>query len=246
MRSKYCLTKKDVFIAFGCVVILLANLGTVGSGGRRRAKEAVCLSNLKRWGVVLLTFANDNGGYFTDRSDAVWWPETLWSYYKNRRLLLCPDATRTREASASNPFMAWLDWMDIDGDNQEEYVVGSYVINYWISKDPSTGFWRTPHVQDAQHVPILSDGQWKDMQPYPWDEPPECESCLWTPGAQEIRRTCVNRHNGGVNAVFMDGSVRKVGLKFLWILDWHRDWPIPESVPLPVWPAWMENFRNPD
>jgi hypothetical protein len=42
----------------------------------------------------------------------------------------------------------------------------------------------------------------------------------------------------------MDGSVRKVGLKFLWRLEWHREWA--EDFPLPVWPMWMETFKSPD
>ena len=35
---------------------------------------------------------------------------------------------------------------------------------------------------------------------------------------------CMNRHNGGVNGLFMGWSVRKVGLKELWTLKWHRQY----------------------
>jgi hypothetical protein len=42
------LTKTDVFIALACIAFLLANLGAVGSGSRRRAKEGVCASNVNR------------------------------------------------------------------------------------------------------------------------------------------------------------------------------------------------------
>ena len=42
------------------------------------------------------------------------------------------------------------------------------------------------------------------------------------PGTNEMNRVCVDRHNGFVNSVFADWSVRKVGLKELWTLKWHR------------------------
>jgi prepilin-type processing-associated H-X9-DG protein len=82
-----------------------------------------------------------------------------------------------------------------------------------------------------------------EMQPYPEDEPLFYEQDLWTPGPyNEMRRGCVSRHNGAVNAVFLDISARKIGLKELWKLKWHREWP--EDYPPPMWPEWMENFKD--
>lgn len=56
---------------------------------------------------------------------------------------------------------------------------------------------------------------------------------------------CIKRHDGFVNSSFLDWSVRKVGLKGLWKLRWHRrfdtsgPWTqaggcVPED-----WPQWM-------
>ena len=61
----------------------------------------------------------------------------------------------------------------------------------------------------------------------------------------EIRSACLNRHNEAVNVLFFDFSVRRTGLKELWLLWWHRDWPIPTAWPLPIWPAWMEHMKDP-
>ncbi|MHC4620891.1 MAG: hypothetical protein ACYTEQ_24355, partial [Planctomycetota bacterium] len=67
---------------------------------------------------------------------------------------------------------------------------------------------------------------------------------LWTSGPfDEVRRACISRHKDGVNTLFLDLSVRKVGPKQLWKLRWHREWP--EDYPLPVWPEWMSNFKEP-
>ena len=60
--------KKDVVVALGCVVFLLASLGAVGDSGRKRAKEAVCLSNLRQWGTIWAMYTDDNNGYFPRRT----------------------------------------------------------------------------------------------------------------------------------------------------------------------------------
>ncbi|MGB2862020.1 MAG: hypothetical protein WBC05_01735 [Sedimentisphaerales bacterium] len=61
---------------------------------------------------------------------------------------------------------------------------------------------------------------------------------------------CINRHEGYVNGVFMDWSVRKIGLKELWTLKWHRDfntagyWTTAGGVVQENWPQWMRRFRD--
>jgi prepilin-type processing-associated H-X9-DG protein len=63
-------------------------------------------------------------------------------------------------------------------------------------------------------------------------------------------KCCINRHNGTVNCLFADGSVRKVGLKELWTLQWHRTfntqgpWTQAGGVTPEDWPEWMRDFRE--
>ncbi len=64
-----------------------------------------------------------------------------------------------------------------------------------------------------------------------------------------MHTVCINRHQGGINMVFMDGSVRKVGLKELWTLKWCRDittspWTKAGGVELEDWPQWMRKFKD--
>jgi hypothetical protein len=61
---------------------------------------------------------------------------------------------------------------------------------------------------------------------------------------------CINRHNGHVNTPFLDWSVRKVGLKELWVLKWHDEfdtagrWTKAGGVKPEDWPLWMRSFRD--
>ncbi|MHC4889363.1 MAG: hypothetical protein ACYTEO_07880, partial [Planctomycetota bacterium] len=60
----------------------------------------------------------------------------------------------------------------------------------------------------------------------------------------------INRHDGYINGLFMDWSVRKIGLKELWTLKWHRKfdtagpWTTAGGVRPSDWPEWMKNFKD--
>jgi prepilin-type processing-associated H-X9-DG protein len=252
MRNKCCFTERDIVVALGCGLFLLMTLGSIGDGGRRRAKEAVCVCNLKRWGDIWKSYTDDHDGYFAHRSSQggerdsmIDWQHTGQAYYKDPKLLFCPEATRTWWDGARNPFMAWLAY------TEDVPYRGSYCVNLWISNEQGDGklstgaeeFWRTPHVAGAESVPVLADGQYRDADPVLEDQPPRYEQDVWTPAAHEMQRFCISRHNGAVNILFLDFSVRKVGLKHLWRQPWHRTFDL--TGPLPVWPAWMANFKAP-
>jgi len=61
---------------------------------------------------------------------------------------------------------------------------------------------------------------------------------------------CFNGHDGCVNAVFLDWSVRKVGLKELWTLKWFKDfdtrgpWTKAGGARPTSWPPWMRGFKD--
>jgi prepilin-type processing-associated H-X9-DG protein len=60
----------------------------------------------------------------------------------------------------------------------------------------------------------------------------------------------LQRHQTGTNVLFLDWSVRAVGLKELWTLKWHRKYPIngpltkAGGVQPSSWPEWMRNFKD--
>jgi len=62
MRLKTALTQKDIVVVMACLIILVINVGAISSGGRRRAKRILCLTNLKQLTLAWIQFANDNDG----------------------------------------------------------------------------------------------------------------------------------------------------------------------------------------
>ncbi len=199
-----------------------------------------------------------------------------WGGYSNRDLYratkgirLCPMATKPaypnggEYEAVGGTFLAWgrfytrNRWPSTITSWEDSY--GSYGINsriYWYyywDDEPNPYSWRTPYVKGASNIPLHLDSS----VPWRWwswwgdaPDPPECDA-IPTESVREDRNPhCINRHNGGINSLFMDWSVRKVGLKELWTLKWHKEfktynrWTKAGGVKPEDWPEWMRNFKD--
>ena len=111
MKSKTTFTKKDLVVVLGCIVFLLANIAAIGEGGRKRAKAAVCQSNLKQWIYLLSLYADDNEGSFPPgwSMPKGMWMSRLRPYYQDDSIRLCPMATKLASDIAGHPgiFVGW-------------------------------------------------------------------------------------------------------------------------------------------
>jgi prepilin-type processing-associated H-X9-DG protein len=102
-------------------------------------------------------------------------------------------------------------------------------------------------------VQFDSAAPWGDhfyWREYGWS-PPVCDAIPTIDvRGPDHNPACINRHGGGINAVFLDWSVRKVGLKELWTLEWHRKydttgpWTKAGGALPRDWPKWMRSFRD--
>jgi hypothetical protein len=199
-------------------------------------------------------FTDDRDGFFMDRGGANDMVKTILEGYSDGLDLstwLCSAARKAYDEGGRNPYMAWTDEVDdveIRGEEITFIVKGSYVINLSSSKGDYP-YWGSPNVPGAQYAPMLVDGQWKDMEPRPADEPPEYEGDLWTPGpTNEMRRACIKRHAPyHVFALMLDWSIRKTTIKEIWTLRWNREWPAMGTPgnEFPVWPEWMSDVPDP-
>ena len=149
----------------------------------------------------------------------------------------------------------------INMDRRVDYY-GSYGINNWIHVPPGRDpffwrpeeyFWRRPDVKEAAKVPVLLDSWWWSGRPKAQDPPPEyeCQRTRFPCECQDsMHRFCINRHDGYVNGLFADGAVRRIGLKELWALEWHRQydttghWTQAGHVRAQDWPQWMREFKE--
>ena len=115
--------------------------------------------------------------------------------------------------------------------------------------DP-TIYWRKMTVKGAAQIPLMLDAKWIDMWPYDTDPPPPTPDERWGTYSGHFSRTCVDRHNEAQNFVFVDLSIRRIGLKGLWTLKWHRDfntsgvWTSAGGAVASDWPEWMQAFRT--
>ena len=281
MKPKTAFTKKDLMVVLGCMVFVLMNIGAIGSGGRKRAKEAVCFSNLRQWGVIFQDYTDNNNGHFmrgwvdNNRSTPKnqpndYWLNALRPYYKKQGgIMLCPEATKPESEGGRDPFAAWgkvakgRPWIPLHyaagdygsyGINVYVYNMAAGTTNSWFTIGPPNGdqlVWRTPNVKNANRVPLFLDSAHTQGWPESTDSPPQFSGeHTYGYNPNSIQHFCQNRHNGYVNVLFLDFSVRKVGLKELWTLKWHRKfdtegpWTIAGGVQPEDWPVWMRNFKD--
>jgi prepilin-type N-terminal cleavage/methylation domain-containing protein len=93
-------------------------------------------------------------------------------------------------------------------------------------------------------MPLLFDGVKPTNNMIERSRPPATEPSGTSGGV------CINRHDGNINGLFIDMSVRKIGLKELWTLQWRKGfdtagpWTIAGGVKPEDWPAWMRGFKD--
>jgi prepilin-type N-terminal cleavage/methylation domain-containing protein len=196
------------------------------------------------------------------------WRIVMAPYTSNmaRKMWCCPQATKPNP-TGTIPLNSWAyaAWTT-DG------TVGSYGLNGWIlnifasktAGNRTNGWgrndldsqgrsrhWGSPSSQYGNQAPVFTGSWWVDSWPLDTDQPPPVENGpADTPGTNEMNRVCVDRHNGFLNAAFCDWTVRKIGLKELWTLKWHKTyntsgrWTRAGGVNPDDWPLWMRGYKD--
>ena len=276
MKKQRGFTLIELLVVIAIIALLMAILLPALARVRAQAKAIYCQSKLKQWGVVYSMYADDNNGYFPypclgpilyPYSFAHGYWVILKKYFKDYDMLFCPMATKLVVDGGRNPFAAWKYGQDVLTTDVVVPYTGSYGVNAWIFSfegDMGSRFgnvekeswrWKRMDVKNAENVPLQGDCSRNGGRPLATDAPYEFPELADDPssaggGTGEMSNFCIDRHNGGINMVFVDSSVRKVGLKELWRLKWHREfntegpWVKKPGGPNIGWPDWMVRFKD--
>ncbi len=265
MTQKTVLTRKEVIVVLGCVAFFTLNLMAAGGATRRRAKYIVCQANLKQWGQIFSLFAQDNEGKLppsvaspgTSSQDAFWLGATR-PYYQDPKTLVCPSTKPNTIITSRTYGSTFKQWGPFPSSGTNDWwtsmSAGSYGLNDWCANPPeSTSFiwgfstantWRTITAEGGNNIPLLLDSFYVDGFPLDTDTPPIHPDQYdgWNFNAMKL--FCMDRHNGGINGIFLDLSVRKINPKELWKLKWHKDYDTNNFWTLPgaPWPIWMQEY----
>lgn len=262
MDKRRAFTLVELLVVIAIIALLMAILMPALSRVKRQAKASACLANLRQWSLMYYMYTEDNDGkFFSGMFNGAWegngnfWRKCMKPYSKDEKMWLCPNATLHRGSSKISHWASQA-WKAPNGD------IGSYGPNGWIldpppgtsavyGRTPVEDHWRTPHVNGANNIPVFLGSMWVDAWPKHNDEPSDYEE--WREDRvnfHEMRRFCIDRHDGFVNVLFMDWSVRKVGLKELWTLKWSKGfntngpWTTAGGVSSSAWPQWMRHYKD--
>jgi len=203
------------------------------------------------------------------------WMGELGPYYDgNDDLRTCPAASKPRPdmeqlvktrdlvgtEGIGRTSKAWIyPWTHHWDEWIERGDLCSYTRNGWVANPrrelefvnntlDTKNNWRRPEtIRGAANVPVLLDGAWIVVWPFDNQPPPEYEDLfLWG-----MDLFCIDRHGKGtIDSIFADGSVRRVGLKELWTLKWHKNFNTAGTytraggMPSAEWPEWMQSFKE--
>lgn len=252
--KKTAFTLIELLVVIAIVVMLMALLIPALSRARKQAQAVVCQGRLRQLGLGLSMWMNEDG----ERS--AWGGiGTAWRYVTEPMLpgdpdvALCPSASKplpgvpSREGDTFHAYSYLMGRTDLRGSYGLNYGIFDNVVERNEQHIFGPGHWINWHVKHASRVPAFFDCTTCTACPPACEEPPEYEGArtihsMWT--------ICINRHREGINMIFMDGAVRKVGLKELWTLTWCRDswttgpWTRVGGVRPEDWPEWMRDFKD--
>jgi len=268
-RNNQGFTLIELLVVIAIIAVLMSVLMPALNRVRRQAKATACLANLKQWSLMFAMYCEDNDGYFfsgeyngtrNGMGCGRFWRLTMKPYCKDEKTWLCPQATKPWQQGIPQGKWSNTAW-EFQGD------VGSYGLNGWIlnikaskqpgnrtngwGRTPADWHWGTPHIRNANNVPVFAGMWWVDTWPRETDNPPTTGAGpADTPNRDEMNRVCVDRHDGFVNVLFCDWSARKVGLKELWTLKWSRGyktdgpWTTAGGCTPDKWPQWMRHYKD--
>jgi prepilin-type N-terminal cleavage/methylation domain-containing protein len=277
-KSPGAFTLIELLVVISIVALLMAILLPALQKARNQARAAVCQAHLKQWGTTLALYTEDNQGRLPQdgtigyrvffllgsviNSDDPNIVESLHSV-DTKGIACCPMAVKrgsghfgytigqTRvEGWMGSTFEAW-EMTSPGRPFRCSYGVNGWLFSYrFVSSDPSRYCYCLPYtdtfsIKGRNKIPMILDCIMPTSEAIDVFEPPIM------PGfGFGLAHFCINRHCEHINGLFLDWSVRKVGLKELWTLKWNlqfdtaNKWTKAGGVQPEDWPVWMQKFKD--
>jgi prepilin-type N-terminal cleavage/methylation domain-containing protein len=270
MQKRGGFTLIELLVVIAIIAVLMAILMPALRRVKEQGKMVSCLATLKQWNLIASMYTEENDGKFWDSdagTPAYWFIAHMEERYQSRiknKLWFCPSATKPVIENGTliptfNIFNAWGIFTRSDHpDLCRDGIAGSYGINgYCLIPRTATTYeggvsvengWKTAGGRNAAQAPWFIEALRFDLWPLETHAPAIDEFSAW--GDNNMARCCINRHQGFLNAAFMDWSARKVGLKELWTLKWHKQFdtsgPFTKAGGMRPddWPEWMRHFKD--
>jgi len=193
----------ELLVVISIIALLMAILMPALSRVKEQARNSMDLSNQHQFGLFWIMYTDEHDMKFPVRGSGsdIWgdatmnkWPFVMYDFMPafNQKIWVCPSAMKPFVDGGRYPFAAWTAY------GGSVRVDGRYCVNFWIADNSGSEFWRTPGVRKAAYAPLLIDGNWKDCEPEPTDQPPVSgewiERSGWEPDRNEMKRVCHFRH----------------------------------------------------
>ncbi len=278
MVKRRAFTLIELLVVIAIIALLMSILMPALAKVKDQARSVACQANLRQWNLIFNVYMGENNGRFYSGTSDVgyYWVHQLpleQQDWRTNSLWFCPTATKPIydekgvRAATLNIYNAWGIFTNEATRTYQgkTYTIpacgqsGSYGLNGYMLSIPGTssyegavpaayGYRDMNSLANANNIPVMGDAMRFDHWPKEAEKPATNEYEAW--GSNNMGRICINRHRGFTSSSFLDWSVRRVGLKELYTLQWHKKFntrgpmTIAGGVREQDWPDWIKSFKD--
>ena len=279
MRKHNAFTLIELLVVISIIALLIAILLPALQRAKKQARAVVCQTNLKQWGSVFVLYTEDNEGRLPNGLGSALWlvrgsalrdgdpnKPSVYQSVNTKGIVCCPMATKPCDDEDSpGPFSYGLSSGNSKtyqlegkfGSTFEAWEItsplprfrGSYGFNDWLFNGR---FDQTIILDYRMRGPGLDIFPLRSRAKVPvFLDSAEPGVNFWEDTSPSLGHGVkINRHSGNINGLFLDWTVRSIGLKELWTLKWHQQydtsgrWTKAGGVQPSDWPPWMRGFKD--